>query len=281
MRTTTLGVGAALAAVLALGMQRALVAEDAAVKVKSDVSYYDGADRDEKKHKLDLYVPAGKGPFPVLCWVHGGGWTIGDKSQYKHVGEAFAKRGILTAIVSYRLSPGIAHPEHVRDVARSLAWLKKHAKDEGGDPEALFVSGQSAGGHLAALVALDPTYLKEQGLTLAAIRGAAPMSGVYGMLGLAAFPKAFPEETRADAAPLEHVGKDKPPFLIAWGEDDPPNLRIGAKAIARKLEDAGVKVKTLECKERGHITIVAKIGSENDELTDAVDKFVKETSAAK
>jgi acetyl esterase/lipase len=215
----------------------------------------------------------------VLAWVHGGGWTIGDRALYKNVGQAFAKRGILTAVVGYRLSPAVQHPEHVRDVARALAWLKKHAKEHQGDPEQLFVSGQSAGGHLSALVALDDKWLKEQSLELSAIRGAIPMSGPFGVLALAVFPKAFPEETRADAAPLNHVGAGRPPFLITWGDSDPPNLRVAGRELAKKLEDAGNKVKTLECKDRGHLTIVAKIGSENDELTEAVAKFVKEPPA--
>ena len=77
------------------------------------------------------------------------------------------------------------------------------------------------------------------------------MSGPFGQLALATFPDAFPAETREDAAPLNHVGKDKPPFFVTWGDDDPPNLRIGGKALAAKLEQAGVKVKSLEVKDRG------------------------------
>src|SRR5580704_16933532 len=99
-------------------------ADDDKPTVKENVSYYDGKDRDEKKNALDLYIPKGDGPFPVLAWVHGGAWKMGDKAQFKNVGKAFAKEGILTAIVGYRLSPDVKHPEHVRDVARALAWLK-------------------------------------------------------------------------------------------------------------------------------------------------------------
>jgi len=104
------------------------------------------------------------------------------------------------------------------------------------------------------------------------------MSGVYGKFGLAAFPDAFPKETRDDAAPLAHVGKAKPPFLITWGDGDPINLRVGGKELGKKLDEAGVKVKTLEVKDRNHISIVTKIGSEKDELTAAVVQFVKETA---
>ncbi|MBI3722861.1 alpha/beta hydrolase [bacterium] len=256
-------------------------AEDVEFVVKKSLSYYDGKDSDEKKNCLDLYVPKGDGPFPVLAWVHGGGWKMGDKAMFRHVGAAFAKRGILTAIVGYRLSPSVKHPEHVRDVARALAWLKKNVKEHKGDPDALFVSGQSAGGHLSALVGLDPTYLKEQGLELSARKGVIPMSGPFGTVCLAVFPDVFPAETRDDAAPLNHVGKDKPPFFVTWGEDDPINLRMAGKALASKLEEAGVKTKSLEVKERGHVTIVTKIGTEKDELTEEVVKYIKENAAAK
>jgi acetyl esterase/lipase len=81
--------------------------------------------------------------------------------------------------INYRLSPGVKHPEHVRDVARAFAWTHAHIGEYGGNKEQIFVSGHSAGGHLASLLATDATYLKAHGLSAKDIRGVIPVSGVY------------------------------------------------------------------------------------------------------
>jgi acetyl esterase/lipase len=229
--------------------------------VEKDLKYADA----HEKQKLDLYVPRGDGPFPVLLWVHGGAWKMGDRSMFAHVGNAFAKRGILTAAMSYRLTK---HPEQIQDVAAAVAWLKKNAKDRRGDPDRLFVLGQSAGGHLTALLGLNDKYLKEVDLQPSDIAGYIPISGVYGD-GIRVFPDVFPKETLDDAQPLKFAKKDAPPFLILWGDGDPLNIRAGSRKLAQELGATSA-----EMKDRTHITIVTKIGSDGDELTETVAKFV-------
>ncbi len=90
------------------------------VEATLDIAYYEGKNADAKKHKLNLYVPKGHKDFPVLFFIHGVAWTSGDRALYGSVGSVFAKNGIGTVVISYRLSPGIQHPEHIRDVARAL-----------------------------------------------------------------------------------------------------------------------------------------------------------------
>ena len=84
------------------------------VEAKRDFTYYNGAEADKKKHKLDLYLPKGKTDFPVVLFVHGGGWVFGDKNffgVYEGVGKMFARHGIGAVVTNYRLSPGVKHPE--------------------------------------------------------------------------------------------------------------------------------------------------------------------------
>ncbi len=91
------------------------------VEVKRDLTYFDGAEADQNKHKLDLYLPKGKTSFPVVMFVHGGSWTFGDRVYfgiYEGVGKMFARHGVGAVVISYRLSPGVQHPEHMKDVAR-------------------------------------------------------------------------------------------------------------------------------------------------------------------
>src|SRR5262249_5248660 len=145
-------------------------------------SYYDGEDADKNKHKLDLYLPKGKKDFPIMFFVHGGAWVSGDRNYfgiYSSIGQAFARNGIGAVVISYRPSPKVQHPEHIKDVARAFAWTHKNIGKHGGNPDAILLCGHSAGGHLVALLATDEGYLRSEGLTLKAIKGAIPMSGVY------------------------------------------------------------------------------------------------------
>ncbi len=143
------------------------------VESKRDITYFDGEAADRNKHKLDLYLPKGKKDFPVVMFVHGGAWVFGDRNffgVYEALGKMFARHGVGAAVISYRLSPGVQHPEHVKDVARAFAWTHKHIADYGGRADELFVCGHSAGGHLISLLATDESYLKAEGLSLRDVR---------------------------------------------------------------------------------------------------------------
>jgi acetyl esterase/lipase len=147
-----------------------------------DVSYYDGADADAHRHTLDLYLPRGKRDFPVVVFVHGGAWMMGDNrccGLQSSVGEFLASQGIGAVLPNYRLSPNVKHPEHAKDIARAVAWTKTHIGNHGGDPSQLFLMGHSAGGHLVALLATDSRYLNNEGMSVAHLRGVIAVSGVY------------------------------------------------------------------------------------------------------
>jgi acetyl esterase/lipase len=111
------------------------------------------------RHKLDVLVRRNDPPTagPVLVYIHGGAWIIGDKrEQGIPMLHELAERGWVCVAINYRLSPRATWPDHVVDCKRALAWVRDHVADYGGDPSFLAVSGGSAGGHLCALVALTP-----------------------------------------------------------------------------------------------------------------------------
>jgi acetyl esterase/lipase len=152
------------------------------VECLRDVPYFEGPDADAHRHRLDLFLPKGLTDYPVVLLVHGGAWMMGDNhccGLYPAVGAFLASRGIGAVLPNYRLSPGVRHPEHVKDVARAVAWVRTHIAEHGGDPERLFVAGHSAGGHLVSLLATDETYLRDEGLQTADIKGVITISGVY------------------------------------------------------------------------------------------------------
>ena len=147
-----------------------------------NIAYYEGPDADDFRHRLDVFLPKGKKDFPVVVLVHGGFWIQGDNrccGLYSSVGQFLASQGIAAVLPNYRLSPNVKHPEHVRDVARALAWTRAHIAERGGRVDQIFLVGHSAGAHLVALLATDETYLKAEGLTTADIQGVVAISGPY------------------------------------------------------------------------------------------------------
>jgi acetyl esterase/lipase len=180
-----LGLLLALLAIMAGGLTSAradLPVATCPVKEVRNIAYYQGAGADPVRHRLDLYLPEGKKNYPVLLLVHGGAWMLGDKSFFgwgPDIGRYFAGRGIGVVMPSYRLSPAVRHPEHVKDVARAFAWAAGHIAEYGGARQRLFLCGHSAGGHLVSLLATDPSYLQAEGLSLALIKGVISVSGVY------------------------------------------------------------------------------------------------------
>lgn len=147
-----------------------------------DIDYRDSLSDEPYRHQLDLYLPKGLKDFPVIVVVQGGAWMVGDNrccGLYSSVGEYLASHGIAAVLPNYRKSPGVKHPEHVRDVARAVAWTHANIGGYGGRADQLFLLGHSAGGHLVALLATDDHYLKDEGLSAADVRGVVAISGVY------------------------------------------------------------------------------------------------------
>jgi acetyl esterase/lipase len=101
----------------------------------------------------DVVVPAAGGPYPVVIYLHGGGWRMGDRKGTPDL-AAFAARGFATVSIEYRLSGEAIFPAALEDVKTAIRWVRKEATSFGFDPDAIGLWGASAGGHLAAMAAL-------------------------------------------------------------------------------------------------------------------------------
>lgn len=181
--------------------------DEKAVKLDASLNIPYVAEGHERQ-KLDVFRPAGAKDKPVLLVLHGGGWMIGDKNFfgiYGDVARGFAKQGFVVVAANYRLSPAVRHPEHIKDVARAYAWTRKNIKDYGGNPDKIFVCGHSAGGHLAALLATDPSHLADPALGMKDNDGKA-IKGVIGVSGVYSIPKDD-EFGRLASSMLSGLGK--------------------------------------------------------------------------
>jgi acetyl esterase/lipase len=243
-----------------------------------DVSYNSAKDADPKRHKLDLYMPKGAKDFPVMMFVHGGRWKSGNKELYAPLGELFAKQGIVTVVINYRLTEKdgkIKHPDHIHDVAKAFAWVKENCGKYGGGKEKVFISGHSAGGHLVALLATDDSYLKAEKCTQKDIHGVMALSGVYTITPLI-LGDVFGKDAEVckAASPLTHVQANEPPFLIAYGTKDIPFLDAMAEEFGKKLTECKCDCKVMKM-ERDHYTIIKNMASDvDDPLTKAMLEFM-------
>ncbi len=195
-------------------------------------------------HRLDIIRRRVDPPTagPVLVYIHGGAWVIGDKrEQGLPLLHELARRGWVTVTINYRLSPGATWPDHLVDCKRALAWVREHIAEYGGDPGFIAVGGGSAGGHLSSMMALtpgDPTFQPGFEDALTSVDACVSFYGVYDMTGgrgtshydeglmtlleRRVFKRRYEDDPRVfeEASPLRRVNREAPPFFVIHGTHD-------------------------------------------------------------
>jgi acetyl esterase/lipase len=205
-----------------------------------EVRYAPGAGR---RHLLDVYrARSATSGAPVLLQIHGGAWISGGKrTQGRLLVNRLARAGWVCVANNYQLSPAVKHPEHLVDCKRALAWIREHIAEYGGDPTRVVVTGGSAGGHLAALVALtanDPAFQPGFESVDTSVLACVSMYGAYSLTELfagtgrarriaawmgrlvAGVDVATARHVFDQASPLQAVHRGAPPFLIMHGTVD-------------------------------------------------------------
>jgi acetyl esterase len=130
------------------------------VEVERDVPYLDDG---LAEHQLDVYKPTTvPGPWPVVLYIHGGGFRILSKDTHWIMGLAYARRGFLVFNISYRLAPRHPFPAAVMDACAAYEWVAKHAPRYGGDLSRLVLAGESAGANLATSLTLATCYQRKE-----------------------------------------------------------------------------------------------------------------------
>ena len=173
---------------------------------------------------------------PVLVYIHGGAWVIGDKrEQGIPMMHELARRGWVCVAINYRLSPRATWPDHIVDCKRAVAWVREHIAEYGGDPAFIAVSGGSAGGHLSSLLALTPNQPEWQpGFEDidTSVDACIPFYGVYDMtVDPAAVGRLRPRPPRPARAPGDEDQEVGQPRAVRAGVARPPGDRIGAAHV--------------------------------------------------
>ena len=276
--------------------------------VVRDLAYRDTGN---PKHRLNLFLPLEDSvrstPWPTVVFVHGGGWTEGDRNLtyggediYNNIGRFFAQRGIGGATVSYRLMPEVTWREQVDDVAAAVAFLQREVAARGGDPASVFLMGHSAGAYLATFVALDLARLQAAEAP-AALCGAIPVSGAA--LDLrdretyrlrdnfdyysARFspdrvardtPPAEPFDWQSKASPIRFARSDAPPFLILYAGGETEALQRQSHLLDTALRTTGAQSEIVVVPGKSHERIVPALSRDDQTAGPAMLRFVRAQS---
>lgn len=166
--------------------------------------------------KLDIHYRNDTTGMPVLIWFHGGGLTGGRK----HIPEELMNQGYVVVAPNYRLIPDVDVEECIDDAAEAVNWVIRNISSYGGDPSKIFVTGHSAGGYLASMIGLDKSRLQKYGIDADSLAGIIPYSGQvvthYSARKMQGIGPLTPVIDRN--APLFHVRKDAPPYIIISGD---------------------------------------------------------------
>jgi acetyl esterase/lipase len=219
---------------------------------------------------LDLYLPAKLDNVrPLIIWVHGGGWSAGDKKMPPGV-SMVVERGYAVASLNYRLSQQAVYPAQIQDCKGAVRWLRAHAAQYHLDPKHFGVWGASAGGHLVALLGTSGEAKELEGNVGGNLDQSSRVQCVCDWFGptdmsvffdqAAAVPNIFkgdpnrspivalfggPLAERLDlvklANPITFVKKDNPPFLIVHGDKDALVPLAQSEMLDAALKKAGVE----------------------------------------
>jgi triacylglycerol lipase len=251
----------------------------AGVAVTRDIAY-GPADR----NLLDVFVAQdADGPRPVLMFVHGGGFTGGNKATpgspfYDNVPLWAARNGLVGVNMTYRLAPQHPWPAGPEDVGAALRWVRENISQYGGDPSKLVLFGHSAGATHAGTYAAMPQFHGPDGLGIA---GLILTSGIY---DLSDFPvnDGYRSYIGSDTSlyparsPIGALRKLSVPSMVVYAELDPPPFIPQFERLVAAMADApGGKPTTLMLPQHSHLSLGYAIGTDDTSLTAPILDFVK------
>lgn len=267
--------------------------------LKSDIPYVAGG---HARQKLDVYTPRDQSTqkLPVVFWIHGGGWQVGDKSDVGLKPKVMTERGFLFVSTNYRLLPEVGMEELIKDVAKSLGWVYRNITRFGGDPNQIIVGGHSAGAQLAALICVDSRYLATEQVPFDVLRGCVPVDGdtydIPKIIMTAEFRQALyggemptfghrqkfgnDPKKHVDFSAVTHVAKGKgiPPFLVLYFPGN-PDTRSQAHRLEDVLKQSGVPVTTYGKQDSNHNRLNNDLGKPDDPATEELFRFLDQFKA--
>ncbi|MDX1489157.1 MAG: alpha/beta hydrolase [Acidiferrobacterales bacterium] len=221
--------------------------------------------------KLDVF-PAGNAT-PVLVYIHGGYWMSRDKADFRFLANTFVPAGAAFVPINYALIPSVNMDELVRQCRAALAWVFRHAASFGGNPERIYISGHSAGGHLVAMM-MTTDWRRFSSLPQDLIKGACAISGIY---DLEPIPLCYLHDTLHLStgevernSPVRLMARSHNPLIVAYGELESDEFRRQSGDFANAWQERRVDCQVIPCPAKNHFTIVDHFADRDSALAQAV-----------
>jgi acetyl esterase/lipase len=241
----------------------------------------------DPKQTLAYARPVLNRTVPLLVFIHGGGWSIGDKSMsVGNKASHFTDKGWAFATVNYRLVPNATVEQQATDVAAALAWLRAHAQERGFDPDRIVLMGHSAGAHLAALVGTDPTYLKAAGVPIMSVKGVVLLDGAgydvpaqmafKGNMVAGMYHAAFGKDPVRQKAlsPTFHAAAPNAASWLILPVERRQDSKAQSQGLATALQAGGSEASVVPVPGESHMTLNRGLGEADDFATGQIDKFL-------
>lgn len=217
------------------------------------------------RQKLDVYRPkAALKSTAVIVFLYGGSWKSGSRQHYRFVGQSLASAGYVVVIPDYRLYPEVRFPRFVEDAAEAIAWVHRAFPKREGHSAKIVLAGHSAGAHIAALLALDPSFLNKSGVPESSIAGLVGLAGPYGFdpLQYSSIRPIFETAQDPDTArPITFARAGAPPTLLMHGLEDWTVGERNSSELAQRLRNEGASVRYIPLEKVGHRGILLALSS--------------------
>ena len=236
------------------------------LECREDMRYGQTADE-----VVDVF-PAGGGA-PVLFYIHGGYWRMLSQKESAFMAECFAGLGAAVVTVNYSLAPAASLDVIVAQCRRALAWTRAEAESFGGDPERIFVTGSSAGGHLTGAM-ISGGWHRELGVPEDIVKGACAISGIFDLEPIRL--SEVNEWAGLDAAaarrnsPIHHLPEAGCPLVVSYGGNETSEFKRQTDDYAAAWRERGFSAEHVDMAEANHFDIVFDYQNPEGRLTRAV-----------
>ncbi len=228
---------------------------------------------------VDIF-PAAQRKAPVLIFIHGGYWRILSAKEFSFVALGPQAAGVTTVVVNYALCPNVTLDEIARQIRAAIYWTHENIHDYNGDPERIYVSGHSAGGHMTAM-ALLTDWRGDYGLPRDLVKGGISISGLFDIAPLQF--SSMQKELHLDAGIIErnspqYFARHVPaPLLITYGDDETSEFCRQSEDFLKVWADCGNKSRTLDQPGKNHFTAIMGFGGVQSSLCRAIFKLMDHT----
>ena len=229
---------------------------------------------DHERECLDVF-PSAKPNSKTLVYIHGGYWHLFDKSKFHFIADAFHADDVTTVLINYPLAPAATMDEMVASCRKALLWLHKNLQQFNGDPQQVYIMGNSAGAHLAAML-VEKEWMQKNAADF--IKGVCLLSGIFNLLPVQLLQLNsilnMSRETAMRNSPVELIPAEHCPLLICVGGDETDEFKCQSKQLYDKWKNKNTAIKFLELPGINHYSILESLLNKTSTLYIAMHKMM-------